>query len=365
MKHPADWMSAPGAETQVVVTSRVRLARNLSDHPFPGWARKKERKAAFELMRPLVEDLKVMKNAFSQEFSELELINKQVLVERHLISREQAARAEGSGAVINRKQTASLMLNEEDHLRIQAMRPGLRLQEAYELANEIDRHLEQSLAFAYDENWGYLTACPSNLGTGMRASAMLHLPGLVMSDQVGSVLKGVDKLGLAVRGLYGEGTSSLGNLFQISNQSTLGESEEDIVGQLSRVIADVALYEAEARQRLFEDDPAMLEDQIGRAYGILRYAHILNSKEALNLLSLLRLGADFEFFPVEVVELCDALLMEIQPAHLQWRAGNRLGAEERDALRAEIIRERLQSTPEPANDLEDNNNLTENEDSED
>lgn len=365
LKNPADWMSGQGDETRIVLTSRVRLARNICEKPFPGWARKNERKEVLEKIKPLAEALKVMEKGFSHELSELEMLQKQVLVERHLISREQAARGEGSGAVINRKQTASLMINEEDHLRMQAIRPGFRLREAYELVSGIDHELEKELAFAFDRNWGYLTACPTNLGTGMRASAMLHLPGLVMSDQVGPVLKGIDKLGLAVRGLYGEGTDSLGNLFQISNQSTLGESEEEIIEQLGRVIGDVALYEAEARQKLVEDDPAMVHDQIGRAYGNLSYAHIVSSKEALNLLSLIRLGSDYGLFPAEILEVCDSLLMEIQPAHLQWRADTSLDPEARDALRAEIIRDRLQNIPKPAKYLKEENISPENEDSKD
>ncbi len=365
LKHPADWMSGQGDETRIVLTSRVRLARNVSERPFPGWSRKKERQGIYREIKPLAEGLNVMGKGFSHELGELEMLQKQVLVERHLISREQAARGDGSGVVINRKQTVSLMINEEDHLRMQAIRPGFSLREAYELVDGIDRRLEEDLAFAFDKKWGYLTACPTNLGTGMRGSAMLHLPGLVISDQIGPVLKGVDKLGLAVRGLYGEGTESLGNLFQISNQSTLGESEEEIIEQLGRVIGDVAFYEAEARQKLLEEDPAMVRDQIGRAYGNLNHAHIVSSKEALNLLSLIRLGSDYGFFPKEILAICDSLLMEIQPAHLQWQADRALDADERDAVRAEIIRKRLQNVPAPANNITAKDNSPENEDSDD
>jgi protein arginine kinase len=180
-------------------------------------------------------------------------------------------------------------------------------------------------------------------------SAMLHLPGLVLSDQIGQVLQAVNKIGLAVRGLYGEGTESLGNLYQISNQSTLGESEEMIIRRLERVISQVASHEQNAREKLLEDDPAMVADKVGRAYGVLRHAHIIDSKEALNHLSLLRLGGNLEFFPRETVLLCDALLMDIQPAHLQLHAGSKLSPEERDCSRAEILRSRLQSLNSPDN----------------
>lgn len=351
LKHPADWMTGHDAETSVVLTSRVRLARNLADSPYPGWARKGQRRKVMSTIRDHVNELTPMKNGFSHELSDLDSLQKQVLVERHLISREQAARNEGSATVVNRKQSLSLMINEEDHLRIQAILPSLNLEEAYRLAHEIDQGLEGKLAFAFDSKWGYLTACPTNLGTGMRASAMLHLPALVLSDQIGQVLKGIGKLGLAVRGLYGEGTESLGNLYQISNQSTLGESEEEILHRLTKVIKDVSRYETQARLKLFKEDPLMLRDRIGRATGILTYARIISSKEALNHLSMLRLGADLEILPSSLLESCDRLFMETQPAHLQWTAGKKLEPDARDAMRAQMIRDQLHSDLPPAIDI--------------
>jgi len=349
IKHPADWMAGGQGDHSAVLTSRIRLARNLRNHPFPGWSKKEQRAAALDLMRPAVEALPVMKDGFSHELGDLSSVQKQVLVERHLISREHAARGDGSGAVIERRQNFSLMLNEEDHLRMQAIRPGLQLTSAFDSLSALDTELEASLEFAFDPKLGYLTTCPTNLGTGLRASAMLHLPGLVLSDQIGQVLQAVNKIGLAVRGLYGEGTESLGNLYQISNQSTLGESEETIIRRLERVISQVAQHEQNAREKLLEDDPAMVSDKMGRAYGVLRYAHIIDSKEALNHLSLLRLGGNLGFFPPETVLLCDSLLMDIQPAHLQLHSGQKLSAEERDSIRAEIVRSRLQSLESPDN----------------
>ncbi|MGA0845366.1 MAG: protein arginine kinase [Luteolibacter sp.] len=348
MKHPADWMTGGHGSNDAVITSRIRLARNLRDHPFPGWAKRSERIAALELLRPAVEGLPVMKDGFSQELDGLSNVQKQVLVERHLISREHAARGRGSAVVIERRQGYSLMLNEEDHLRLQAIRPGLQLSAAFRALSELDSHLERSLEFAFDPRLGYLTTCPTNLGTGLRASAMLHLPALVLSDQIGQALQAVNKLGLAVRGLYGEGTESLGNLYQISNQSTLGESEETIVERLERVISELAIHERNAREKLIEDDPMMVEDKIGRAYGILRHAHLIESKEALGHLSLLRFGAILGMLPDGTVHRCDTLLMDIQPAHLQHHAGRELQAEERDALRAEIVRSRLHSLDSPS-----------------
>ncbi|MGE9270163.1 MAG: protein arginine kinase [Verrucomicrobiales bacterium] len=340
-------MTGKGVDNAIVLTSRIRLARNLAGAPFPGWAKKEDRRRALEILLPRVEELPVMKKAFSKELNSLSSVQKQVLVERHLISREHAARGEGSGAVIERRQSVGVMLNEEDHLRMQSIRPGLDLRKAYDLLSKVDDEMAESLEYAFDPELGYLTTCPTNLGTGMRASAMLHLPALVLSDQIGQVLQAVNKIGLAVRGIFGEGSESLGNLFQISNQSTLGESEEQILERLERVIAQVAKHERDAREKLMEDDPDMVHDKIGRAYGLLRHAWIISSKEALTHLSLLRLGADLDFFPETLAPTCDSLLMEIQPAHLQMHAGTKLGPEERDSIRAEIVRSRLQSLAPP------------------
>lgn len=347
LKHPADWMTGADADSAVVLTSRIRLARNVRGAPFPGWARKSERTKLLGELREKIEGLSLMKDAFSHELNELSSVQKQVLVERHLISREQAARGEGSATVVNRSQTLSVMINEEDHLRLQSIRSGLHLREAYELIHGVDMELEKDLPYAFDHELGYLTACPTNLGTGLRASAMLHLPGLVISDHMGQVIQAVAKLGLAVRGIFGEGTESLGHLFQISNQSTLGETEDDIISRLERVITKVRDHERNARLKLVEDDPQMVADKISRAYGMLRFAYVIDSKEALNHLSLVRLGADMGCFPEDTIRVCDALLMDIEPAHLQHVAGRKLTPEERDTSRAEIIRDRLQNLPTP------------------
>lgn len=347
IRHPADWMIGGSVDNAVVLTSRIRLARNLELSPFPGWATADQRRLAMEQMLPVIQDLRQMKDAFAQSLSGLTAVQKQVLVERHLISREHAARTEGSAAVIERRQSLSIMLNEEDHLRMQSIRPGLNLRVAFAALNEVDDELQERLPFAYDRKLGFLTTCPTNLGTGLRASAMLHLPALVISDQIGQVLNAIGRMGLAVRGLYGEGTESLGNLYQISNQSTLGESEHDIIERLERVISQVASHEMNARLKLLEDEPLMLHDKMGRSFGVLQHAWLIDSKEALNHLSILRLGANLGFFPGETVRLCDTLLMEIQPAHLQLHVGMKLSPEQRDERRAQIIRQHLQNVPVP------------------
>ncbi|WP_353565107.1 protein arginine kinase [Haloferula sargassicola] len=357
MKHPADWMTGGSTDNSIVLTSRIRLARNLAHHPFPGWAKKNQRRRVMELLQPTVEALPAMKDGFSKELSDLDSMHKQVMVERHLISREHAARGEGSAAVIERRQSVAIMINEEDHLRMQSIRPGLDLGEAFSSLSALDDQLADEVEYAFDGKLGYLTTCPTNLGTGMRASAMLHLPALVLSDQIGQVLQAVNKIGLAVRGIFGEGSESLGHLFQISNQSTLGESEEAILERLGRVIAQVEKNERYAREKLMEDDPDMVRDKIGRAYGLLRHAWLISSKEALEYVSMLRLGADLGCFEDDTVRICDELLMDIQPAHLQLHSGRKLSPEERDAIRAEIVRSRLQSLDAPdTGKIEDQNN---------
>ena len=347
LKKPAEWMQSAGPNGEIVISSRIRLARNLAGQPYPGWASEDARNEVLGAIRPAVEGLSEMRGAFSSDLRELSAIKKQVLVERHLISREQAAKGAGSAAVTNRKQTLCIMINEEDHLRMQAIKAGLNLGAAFKMIDKVDSKLEENLDYAFDNKLGYLTACPTNLGTAMRASAMLHLPALVLSEQINQVIQAVNKIGLAVRGLYGEGTEALGNLFQVSNQHTLGERETEIVARLEKVIKQIIEHEQNARESILEERLHMLEDQVGRAYAILRYAHIISTKEALNLLSMLRLGADMEYLPEDARGLIDVLFMEIQPAHLQIRAARKLGTEERDVTRAEIMRDQLKSLPEP------------------
>ncbi len=333
---------------QIVISSRIRLARNLRNLPFPGWARKNERAVILETIRSHVESIPEMESApDTLLLQDLTALDKQVLVERHLISREHAAKGAGSAVILNQGQSLSIMINEEDHLRIQAIFSGLQLDTAFEFINKVDSGLEQVLDFAFHNQFGYLTACPTNLGTGMRASAMVHLPALVLSEQITQVVQAVNKIGLAVRGLYGEGTEAMGNLFQVSNQVTLGESEEEILARLTKVIQKIIQHEYDARKVLLQKRPVMLLDQIGRAYGVLANAYSMTSKEALSYLSFLRLGVDLDIFPEEVRLSIDELFMETQPAHLQKNSQKKLAAEKRDELRAEIIRDKLKSFPKP------------------
>src|SRR5450432_1862845 len=347
MSNSGEWLRGEGPHHQIVVSSRVRLARNLRQRAFPGWAKKAERMQILDLIKPRVEELPEMQDSFSELLQDLSALEKQVLVERHLISREHAAKSVGSAVVMNRRQTLSIMVNEEDHLRMQSIRSGLQLKSAFKLVDKVDSTLEAKLDFAYDARLGYLTACPTNVGTGMRASAMLHLPGLVLSDLINQVIQAVSKIGLAVRGLYGEGTEAMGNLFQISNQTTLGEKEDEIIARLTKVIETIIEKEHDARQVLIQKKPDTLWDQIGRAYGVLTYAHAMTSKEALNLLSIMKLAIDLGVFTEDRRLPIDELFIETQPAHLQKTSQQKLNAEERDSLRAQIIRERLKIFPKP------------------
>ncbi len=344
---PAEIARRKGPHDRIVMSSRVRLARNLATGSFPGWAKKPERIQILEAIQPAVKSLPEMKDSFSETMDNLSSLDKQILVERHLISREHAAKSAGSGLVLNRDESLCVMINEEDHLRMQSLRPGLQVKEAWAALDRADTALESKLTFAFDNNLGYLTACPTNLGTGIRVSAMLHLPGLVLGEQINPIIQSVNKLGLAVRGLYGEGTEALGNVFQVSNQMTLGEAESAIVERLDKVLSQIIEHEENARQLLLEKKPKTVYNHIGRAYGVLANAHSISSKETMNLLSLLRLGVDLGLFPGVERALTDELFILTQPAHLQRQHSEKLSPEERDLLRADMVRERLKAVSRP------------------
>ena len=344
---PAESTHRHGPHDRIVMSSRVRLARNLRDAAFPGWAKKPERVKILETILPAVTSLPQMADSFAEAMDNLTALDKQLLVERHLISREHAAKSAGSGLVVDRAESFCVLINEEDHLRMQALRPGFQTREAWLAVDRLDSALEKKLNFAFDHDLGYLTACPTNLGTGIRVSAMLHLPGLVLAEQINPIIQSVNKLGLAVRGLYGEGTEALGNVFQVSNQMTLGESETVIVERIEKVLGQIIEHEENARQTLLEKKPKVVFNHIGRAYGVLANAHSISSKETMNLLSLLRLGVDMELFPGTHRGLVDELFLITQPAHLQKQVSDKLSAEERDLIRADMVRERLKTVSRP------------------
>lgn len=337
-----------GPHQRIVLSSRVRLARNVQGYSFPGWAKKAEKVKILDKVFPEIERLAEMEGAFGTSMDKLTKNEKSILVERHLISREHAENGAGSGLLYSKSENISVMINEEDHIRMQAIYPGLQIETAWDAVNNMDSQLEESVSYAFSGERGYLTACPTNLGTAMRVSAMLHLPGLVLADQINPVMQAVNKLGMAVRGLYGEGTEALGNLFQVSNQMTLGESEHDIIERLNKVLLQMMEHEENARASLIATKPKFVLNHIGRAYGTLSNAHSIASKEAMNLLSMLRLGHDYGVFSKMRRSLVEELFILTQPAHLQQSHDDELTTEERDIIRADMLRSMLKPVSRPA-----------------
>jgi len=331
------WMES-GPSEGPVISSRVRLARNLRDTTFPGWASKDVRNRVWNEV-VLAFDMIEKNEAFLRwRMDELEPLGRELLFERHLISGELAERQEGSGVFISKDECRAVMVNEEDHIRLQSLQPGLGLHEALAAAEALDDAIEQKLSYAFSSKLGYLTACPSNLGTGMRASVMLHLPGLVLTEEIKPVINAVSKIGLAVRGLWGEGSEAAGHMFQISNQITLGKTETEIIEHLEQIVLEVIDHEKNSRLRLMDEQEIKVHDHIGRAYGVLANAALITSGEALDLLSAIRMGIDLGLLPDIKRSDIDQLFIRIHPAHLQREAGEALSPDERDVKRAQLIR---------------------------
>jgi len=335
------WLCGTGPESEIVFSSRIRLARNLASRFFPSRATPAKKKETMEEILSAVKSIPHFRNCTIVKIEELSDIEKQFLVERYLISRELAGKKAGSAVVIDSKEVVTIMINEEDHIRMQALLPGLRLAKCWEIISDIDNRLEAKLGFAFSPEIGYLTACPTNVGTGIRVSAMLHLPGLILSKRIDQVLQAVAKLHLAVRGLYGEGTEAFGNLFQISNQETLGKSEEEITAILEKVVLQVIETEKNARKALLKADADVLYDKVCRAYGILTNAHVITSRESIELLSTLRMGVDLEVIRQLDRQEINELFILTQPAHLQRINGRKLDAVSRDIERGNLLRSRL------------------------
>ena len=329
----------------IVLSTRIRLARNLTGAPFPGWAKEAQRRDILSKSLEVIEALPIMEGGSRLTMDELSPLEKQILHERHLISRELMSSRQSCGVYVSGDQSCAIMVNEEDHLRIQMLRSGLKLKQIFNGINGLDDSLELNLDYAFSPQYGYLTACPTNVGTGMRASAMLHLPGLVLSNHMEKVIRMVNQVGLAVRGLFGEGSDATGSVFQISNQQTLGESEKDILGRLQNILQAVITQEDNARKKLMEEAGAKIRDKIGRACGILQNAHLLSSEEALNLLSLMRFAVDVGMLPEGERTRVDRLFIEVQPGHLQYAAGSTIEPNERDPWRARLLREQFDDLP--------------------
>ncbi|VEF49964.1 modulator of CtsR repression, McsB [Bacillus freudenreichii] len=339
----SSWMSSKGPDSDIILSSRIRLARNLRKFKFPTLFTNDEAREIISNMRTIL-DQEANRDFGQLEFLEiddLKALEKRVLVEKHLISPRLAEHATHGAVLLSEQEDISIMINEEDHIRIQCLFPGLQISEALERANVIDNILEEKIDYAFDEQLGYLTSCPTNVGTGLRASVMVHLPALILTHQMNRIIPAINQLGLVVRGIYGEGSEALGNIFQISNQITLGKSEEDIVGDLVGVVQQIVAQERAAREALIKTSSIQLENKVFRSYGILANSRIIETKEASECLSDVRLGIDTGYITHLSRNILNELMILTQPGFLQQYAGGPLRPVERDIKRAALIRERL------------------------
>ncbi|MCT4606257.1 MAG: protein arginine kinase [Marinisporobacter sp.] len=339
------WIQQEGPDNDIIISSRIRLARNIDDFPFPIALTKAKSKEVFKrVSHAILEGKHDLRNDFDLiTLEEAPQIERQVLVEKHLISPNLAINYEKGGVLLNKDESVSVMINEEDHIRIQCLLPGFQLEEALNIANKVDDTIEEEVKYAFDEKLGYLTSCPTNVGTGIRASVMLHLPALRMTGYMNRILQAASQIGLAVRGIYGEGTEFVGNLFQISNQLTLGRSEKDIVGNLKDVTRQIIQKERDARSTLLSNNGMQLKDQIYRSFGILCNARILSSQECMKLLSNVRLGIDLGILKDMKIDNINEIMVMTQPACLQERGGKVLSSNERDIRRASLVRKKLEN----------------------
>lgn len=337
------WMREEGMDNDIVLSSRIRLARNFADVTYPILGNESELTKVNEFMKENYagESFHHHKDFQYISMEELSLIEKRMLVEKHLIS-PNLDKFHESAALISENEQVSIMVNEEDHLRIQLYFPGYQLREALDKAFELDDWIEAKVNYAFDEKCGYLTSCPTNVGTGMRASVMMHLPALVLTKQINRMIPVINRLGLVVRGIYGEGSESLGNIFQVSNQITLGKSEEDIVFDLESIVKQLLEQERLARRYIVNNLGLSLEDRIFRAYGVLQHSRIIDSKEAAKCISSVRLGIDLGIIENISKNILNELMVLTQPGFLQHYANKKLTARERDIFRATLIRERIQ-----------------------
>jgi len=341
IEKPARWLSGEAEESELVLSSRVRIARNLDRRPFTHGASAQVLGEIRDEAKAALAGCPSLAGAVVLDMDETEESDRMLLAERRLISREMVKNALNRSLVALDDEQLSVMVNEEDHLRIQSFEPGLALQKAFDRLARLDNEVDERLCYAFSEELGYLTACPTNVGTGLRVSAMVHLPGLVHNKDIGQVLDGLRNIRLTVRGIYGEGSDIIGNFFQVSNSITLGLSEEDTVKNLESHVRKVLEFEKKARSVLLNKARSLLEDKIWRAYGILKTARLVTSKEAMSLLSAVRLGIGLGIITDCSLATLNELFIMIQPMHLQKLQNRVMKAEERDRIRADHIRAKL------------------------
>jgi len=341
--HSLSWLEASGDHADIVLSTRVRLARNLQGHAFGPRARVNDREAVLRRFRESAAKSESLKGGRLLELPGLAPRARRILLERRLVTRdllgdETSGPVRGAAVHVSGNSPVSVMVNEEDHLRAQSLVSGLRIEHAWRLVDRLDEELGRELPFAYHHEFGFLTSCPTNVGSGLRASVFMHLPGLVLTKEIAKVLQGLGQVGLTFRGLYGEGSEVVGNFFQVSNQTTLGKTEEDLVDHLDKMVRQVIHHEMHARQVLLRDARGVTEDKIWRAYGLLRYARTLSFEEFMNLLSGVRLGLSLKLLPGLRVYTLNKMMIFTQPAHLEEAAGRELTPSESDAHRAAFVR---------------------------
>jgi protein arginine kinase len=337
-----EWLRGTGPESDIVMSSRVRLARNLAQYPFVSRASEQDRAEIEKFLRERIAMVPTGKELQYIDVGHLEEVDRQFLVERQLISRE-LAEAQGARSVaIDGREQVSLMINEEDHLRIQCMHSGLDLQGVWNQIRVVDDQIERAVPYAFHPRWGYLTACPTNVGTGIRVSVMLHLPALVITRQIDKVFRSLHKISLAVRGLYGEGSQAMGDFYQISNQTTLGKTEEELLEQVGDVVPVLIDYERRAREFLVRETQQNVHDQVSRAYGILRTAQTITAEETMQLLSRVRMGVLLGLIGDVDIAAINVLLVRTQPAHLQKLRGLELDTKDRNIERARYLRQHFE-----------------------
>lgn len=344
IKRRAKWLEGSGPFSEIAVSSRIRLARNLTSLPFPQKASKEELQKVIKNVEEAIKSKSSFLKTMILKLDKLPSLDKQFLVERHLISLDHTNSRLNRAVIVDEHEELSIMVNEEDHLRMQVIKSGFQLVKAWEFADKVDDDMSSELEYAFSMGLGYLTACPTNIGTGLRASAMLHLPALVLSKQIDKVLQGVSQLGLTVRGLYGEESKVRSVFFQVSNRLSLGKEEKEIIDSVEKVAKQIIEQEQQTRQNLLKTSKAMILDNIWRAYAILKNARMINSEEMLGLISAMRFGIETGIIKDVSIGVLNELLMLTQPAHIQKILGMEMDAEARDIKRADLIREKLKNT---------------------
>ncbi|MGM0444875.1 MAG: protein arginine kinase [Bacillota bacterium] len=342
----SNWIKQKGNEDDIILSSRIRLARNIKMLPFPGQSSKEQLNKVVSIIKNILLDKEFNINGEKYDFNYIEIenispIEKMMYVEKNISSPHFVKNGYGKILFFDRDEKISIMVNEEDHLRIQVLLPGLQIKKGWEIANQIDDIIEKETEYAFSENWGYLSACPTNIGTGLRSSVMIHIPGLSLSNNIKKLFEVVGKLGLTVRGIYGEGSESTGNIYQISNQITLGSTEEDIIDNLESVTRQVITQEKNARNRLLKEQETFIKDKIMRSFGKLKFAYSISTSEAMELLSYIKLGIDLGLLKEIDSLLLKKLLIIIRPAHLQSLIGENINSSKRDIKRAELIQAEL------------------------